>query len=56
MAFKQALHIASTDILLKLIVPDWAFGLTQRLRDTRLAFEELQVLIPCDVIPRMYAE
>jgi hypothetical protein len=43
--FKQALHIVSTDFLMKLIVPEWAFGFTQRLRDAKLAFEELQVLI-----------
>jgi len=42
MAFKEALHIVSTDFLMKLIIPDWAFGFTQRLRDASLAFDELQ--------------
>ena len=45
MAFKQALHIVSTDYLMKLIVPDWVFGFTQRLRDAWLAFDELQVIV-----------
>jgi hypothetical protein len=46
MTFKDALHIVSTDIFLKLIIPAWAFGLTRRLREIRLAFDELEVLYP----------
>jgi hypothetical protein len=53
--FKQALYGASSDFLIKLLVPDWALGLTQRLRDTRLAFNELQVLMP-HVMPWIYIE
>ena len=45
MAFKEALHIVSTGIVTKMIVPNWALGFTQQLREIRLAFEELQVLI-----------
>ena len=51
MAFKQALHLVSTDyLMMKLIIPDWAFGFTQRLRDARLAYDELQVLVSPDRI------
>jgi len=42
LTFKNALHIVTTDIFLKLIVPDRALGLTKRLRDVKLAFEELE--------------
>ncbi|KAF9465029.1 cytochrome P450 [Collybia nuda] len=39
--FKDALHIVTTDVFLKLIVPDKALGLTKRTRNVRLAFDEL---------------
>ncbi|KAG6813563.1 hypothetical protein H0H92_009955 [Tricholoma furcatifolium] len=42
LTFKNALHIVTTDVFLKLIVPERALGLTKRLRDVRLAFEELE--------------
>ncbi|KAG5731294.1 putative cytochrome P450, partial [Termitomyces sp. T112] len=42
LTFKDALHIVSTDVFLKLIVPKPAFGLTQHLRNVRLAFDELE--------------
>ncbi|KIM82712.1 hypothetical protein PILCRDRAFT_7625 [Piloderma croceum F 1598] len=42
MTFKEALHIVSTDMILRLIVPEWAMGLTTRLRNVRVAFEELE--------------
>src|ERR1700733_4087880 len=45
MTFKQALHIVSGSFMLKLVIPDWAPGFTQQIRDTRLAFDELQVLM-----------
>jgi hypothetical protein len=48
MTFWNALHIVSYGVVVKIIVPDWAFGLTQRLRDTRLAFDELEVFL-CDL-------
>ncbi|KAJ3514323.1 hypothetical protein NLJ89_g2441 [Agrocybe chaxingu] len=41
MTFKDALHIVTTDIFVKLIVPDWAMRLTPRLRRAKLAFDEL---------------
>ncbi|RDB24803.1 hypothetical protein Hypma_007792 [Hypsizygus marmoreus] len=42
LTFKNALHIVTTDIFLKLIIPDGALGLTKRFRDVRLAFNELE--------------
>ncbi|KAG6845908.1 hypothetical protein H0H87_000714 [Tephrocybe sp. NHM501043] len=42
LTFKDALHIVTTDIFLKLIVPERALGLTRRLRNVRLAFDELE--------------
>jgi hypothetical protein len=56
MTFKHALHLVSTDFIWKLIFPDWVFSLTQRLRDTRLAFDELQVLMPRDLIRQLYTD
>lgn len=43
MTFKEALHIVSTDVYLRLLAPDWAMGLTERLKNVRLAFDELEV-------------
>jgi hypothetical protein len=43
MTFKEALHIVSNDMILRLIVPEWAMGLTERLRNVHVAFEELEV-------------
>jgi len=43
MTFKEALHIVSTDMGLRIIVPEWAMGLTQRLRKIRIAFEDFEV-------------
>ncbi|KAH9485050.1 Cytochrome P450 monooxygenase 124 [Psilocybe cubensis] len=42
MTFKDALHVVTVEIFLKIILPDWAMGLTKRLRRARLAFEELR--------------
>ncbi|TFK49124.1 cytochrome P450 [Heliocybe sulcata] len=42
MTFKDALHIVSTDVFLKLIVPKWAMGWTERFRNCQTAFEELR--------------
>lgn len=42
-AFKDALHIVSTEIFVKLAVPKWAMGLTQRFRNVQTAFDELRV-------------
>jgi len=43
MTFKDAIHTASANIVLKLLAPDWAPGITERLRRVRLAFHELKV-------------
>ncbi|KAG5637047.1 hypothetical protein H0H81_005998 [Sphagnurus paluster] len=42
MTFKNSLHIASNDIVLKLIIPGPALSLTKRLRDVKVAFDELE--------------
>ncbi|PPQ65685.1 hypothetical protein CVT26_000317 [Gymnopilus dilepis] len=42
MTFKDALHVVTTDFFIKLIVPPWAMGLTQRTRTCRTAFAELR--------------
>ncbi|KAJ3484838.1 hypothetical protein NLI96_g5368 [Meripilus lineatus] len=42
MTFKGALYLVSHDYLFKLILPNWAMGLTQRLRNVNLAFDELE--------------
>jgi cytochrome P450 len=41
MTFKDAMQQVSTNLLTKLMVPDWAMGFTKRTRKVRLAFEEL---------------
>lgn len=41
--FKNALHVVTTDIFLKLIVPDKALGITERTKNVKLAFDELHV-------------
>ena len=43
MTFKDALHIVSTDCVLKALLPEWSFYLTKRLRKINLAFDELEV-------------
>jgi hypothetical protein len=43
MSFKDALHIVSTDMVLPVVVPSWAMGLTERLRKANLAMKELRV-------------
>jgi hypothetical protein len=43
MTFKDALHILSTDVMLKIILPDWAKNLTERTRKVHLAFSEMRV-------------
>jgi len=43
MTFKEALHVVSNDMILKLIVPEWAMGFTGRLINVHVAFEELEV-------------
>ncbi|KAA1472086.1 cytochrome P450 [Dentipellis sp. KUC8613] len=43
MTFKDALHTVSTDVFLKLIIPDRAMGLTKRFQHVREAFKELDL-------------
>ncbi|PSR70454.1 hypothetical protein PHLCEN_2v13705, partial [Hermanssonia centrifuga] len=44
MAFKDALHIVSTDVILKAVIPNWAMklGPTKRIRNVVTAFDELE--------------
>lgn len=42
LAFKEALHTVSTDVFIKLAVPGWAMGATQRTRSVQAAFDELE--------------
>jgi hypothetical protein len=43
MTFKDALHILSTNLILKMALPDWAKYLTKQTRKVDLAFKELKV-------------
>ena len=43
MTFKDALHIMSTNMVLKFILPNWAKYLTKHVRKLDLAFKEIKV-------------
>ncbi|KAH8119953.1 cytochrome P450 [Phellopilus nigrolimitatus] len=43
MSFRTALSTVCKDLFLKLLVPNWASGLTQRYRNIYTAFDELQL-------------
>ena len=43
MTFKDALHILSTKIIMKIMVPEWAKNLTKQISRVHLAFHELEV-------------
>jgi hypothetical protein len=43
MTFKDALHVLSTNLILKIALPDWAKNLTKHTRKVNLAFLELKV-------------
>ena len=43
MTFKDALHILSTNLIQKIITPDWAKQLTKHSRNVDLAFTEMKV-------------
>ncbi len=43
MAFAHALGLVSNAIIIRFLVPGWAMGMTQRLRDVRTGFDELGV-------------
>ncbi len=44
-AIQDALHIVSTDVILKAVIPNWAMklGPTKRIRNVVTAFDELEV-------------
>jgi hypothetical protein len=42
-AFKEAMEVVSSDLFIKLIIPDFALGLTKRTSRVQLGFEELHV-------------
>ena len=44
MTFKDALHIVSQQLFLKITLPNWAMNLTAHTRKVNLAFNELKVL------------
>jgi hypothetical protein len=41
--FKEAIEVASSDLYIKVVVPDFATGLTKRTARAQLGYEELQV-------------
>ena len=43
MTFRDALDVTINDFILKGALPDWALGLTPRLRKVKIGFEELHV-------------
>ncbi|KAK1227361.1 hypothetical protein PQX77_009645 [Marasmius sp. AFHP31] len=49
LSFEETFQIASKDVFLKLLLPDWVPNLTERIRKTRLGFDELRVYLQ-DVI------
>ncbi|KAH9057200.1 cytochrome P450 [Lactarius vividus] len=56
MPFKDALHIVSTNLILKMGVPNWAMKLTERTRRVNLAFDELRQYMVEMVDARISAE
>jgi hypothetical protein len=43
LTFRDALHRVAVDIFVKLAVPNWAMGLTERTRRAQISFDELEV-------------
>ena len=43
MTFKDALHILSSNVILKTVVPDWAKNLTKHTQKGYMAFTEMKV-------------
>ncbi|KAF9059688.1 cytochrome P450 [Rhodocollybia butyracea] len=56
MSFKVAIHEVSLGCLVKVLVPEWAMGLTAHLRRVRLAFEELNIYMLEMISQRRNAE
>ena len=46
MTFKDALHVSSTNLILKMILPSWAMKLTEHTRKADRALNELKVPYP----------
>ncbi|KAH9962281.1 cytochrome P450 [Lactifluus volemus] len=42
MTFKDAIHILSSNLIMKILLPDWAQGATAHIRKVHLAFTELR--------------
>jgi len=47
MSFKDALHILSTNVILKVILPGWSKNLTEHSRKIDESFIELKVCYTC---------
>ena len=54
MSYKEALHVATKDFIIKLLVPGWALGLTARLRKVEVGFKELRVRRQKKNIPHLF--
>ena len=46
MSFKDALHVSSASLILKMALPSWTMKLTERTRKADQALNELKVLYP----------
>ncbi|KAK0437997.1 cytochrome P450 [Armillaria borealis] len=42
MSFHDTLRLVSTGLILKMVIPRWAMGLTRKWTETRIAFDELE--------------
>jgi hypothetical protein len=43
LSLNEALHVATHNFIIKLLVPGWALGLTARFRKVKVGFEEMRV-------------
>jgi hypothetical protein len=55
MSFKECLATVTSNVFVKLALPHWAMGLTETLRRTERAFDELRVCIPYAELGMIYA-
>ncbi|KZV73228.1 614 534 cytochrome P450 [Peniophora sp. CONT] len=56
MNFKDALHVVSGGVIIKLAIPKRALGLTQRFREVNLAFNELEMHMKQMIYSRKLSE
>ena len=56
MNFKDALRVVSEGVLIKLLVPKRAVGLTERFREVDRAFTELEVTLPLPRCSHIHVE